>query len=162
RVEPYSGGKRLLPQFLKPSLLFQRYSFQFGLETGATDPLFLQTYDLDLRYDTATGLPVGKFFYFNGVNSLAWHATLTHRATPRSERYQGFSTLLGEVSLDVHLSREGTHEYLRPGLLMQSVQSGAITPYFGFHLGWRRDTRFKEFGQSFPEEGTFLDPDFRQ
>jgi hypothetical protein len=157
----YRGSKYLLPQYLRPSLLIQPHSVQVGFNVGATDPLFFQNYELDLRYDGATGRPVGRLFYFNGTRDLAWDWLLVHEVNPAATSLVGVSTLSSALSLNVPLSRDGTHFHLRPGLLFQSVYASGPAHYLGPHLAVRYDTRFKDLGQSFYGYGSLIDLDLR-
>jgi hypothetical protein len=155
----YSSWPDMGPQYLRPSILLQPYTQQYGFIVGATDPLFFSSYDLDLRYDVATELPVGRFNYYYG----GWHAPLdlfvTHDASVPASRSTGLSTWTSEVSLNIPF---WDYYFLRPGLSGISTFSGQASPYVGYHLGIRYETRFKEIGQSFHESGSYFDIDYKQ
>lgn len=157
QAERYDGTSELAPQYLMPSWVLRPHSFQIGGKIGAVDPLFFQHYELDLRYDSATRLPVGRLFYFNGVLPMAFDLTLTHDAFPIAASERPLRTFVGALALNVPISEDGAHVFLRPALVLEHVDYRGATTRFGVSLGLRYDTEFSQIGYSFPEAGTFVD-----
>lgn len=162
--QPYSGFRHLAPQYLRPSLALQRYTTQFGAELAAIDPLYFDHYRLDLRYDTGSGQPVGELYYFNGRNPVAWSLELSHQEAVSPRGSSGM--LSGSATLDVPLSADWEHEYLRPGLVTQIPNAGSLGSGYagavGAKLGFRHDTQFKDLGRAFYESGSRFDVEVRQ
>ncbi len=158
----YSGLGHLAPQYVLPSVVLRPGSAQFGVSLGAEDPLSFHAYELDLRYDTATRLPVGQLFLFSGRGPWAVDATLAHDALPVGPDGAVLRSLGGAATLNLPQSEDGTHLHLRPGVFVQHVWFRGNSLQYGPRLGVRHDTTFQQLGQSFPETGTLVDVGVRQ
>ena len=78
----YSSFEWLKPQYVLPSVALWTGNFQLGVRVGAIDPLFFQTYDFDLRYDTATRSPVGRFEFLAAQLKFPLQIQLIRDAIP--------------------------------------------------------------------------------
>ncbi len=152
----YQGWRSLGPQYLLPSLLLRPGTFQLGVALGAVDPLFFQHYELVLRYDLATRLPVGRLFYFDGRGSWALDAVLEHDAVPLGASGQLYRALEGRTSLTVPLGGEHSSTWLRPGLKARLLDYAERTFEVGGELALVSDTEFRQLGYSFAESGSSL------
>jgi WD40 repeat protein len=160
---PYSAWGSLLPQYLRPSFAFYPYTTQYGAEFGAVDPLFFHSYTFDLRYDTASRMPVGKIFYFDAGFSSPWSLTLENQATASRGAVAGLSTV--NFTLHYPLTEDGNHVYLNAGIVAATPNEGtfgsAYSPAMGPHLGYHYDTQYKDFGASLYQTGSLVDLSLR-
>ncbi len=158
---PYAGLGYLSPQYLRPSFAFYPYTNQYGAEFGAVDPLYFHSYSVDVRYDTASRMPVGKIFYFDGGFSTPWSFTLANQSSASRESVLGLSS--ADLTLHFPLSDDGNHVYLRAGAVGQMPNRGRLgttySPAAGPHLGYRYDTQFKDLGASLYQSGSLVDFD---
>ena len=160
-TQPYEATDSLWPQTLTPSFLFRPDTYQIGGAVAATDPLFTQHYELKLRYDRASQLPVGSLFYFNGAHRYAFDLSVTQDAFP-VENDVRLRLLQGQMAVNVPLDTHGTHIYLRPALWVQWIDFRGTSVFPGVSLSLQYDTEFQQLGQSFPEEGSFYEVGVRQ
>jgi hypothetical protein len=150
----YQGWRSLGPQYLLPSLLLRPGTYQLGVTLGAVDPLFFQHYELTLRYDLTTRLPVGRLFYFDGRGPWALDAVVEHDAVPLGAPAQLYRSLDGRASLTVPLGGEHSHTWLRPGLKARLIDYAERTVDVGAELALVSDTEFRQLGYSFAESGS--------
>jgi hypothetical protein len=151
----YQGWRGLAPQYLVPSVLLRPGTYQFGMTLGAVDPLFLQHYELVLRYDVTTRLPVGRLFYYDARGSWALDALLEHDAVPLGPEARLFRSLGGRASLNIPLGGEQSYIWLRPGLKARRIDYAARTLDVGGELALISDTEFRQLGYSFAESGSY-------
>jgi hypothetical protein len=152
----YQGWRSLGPQYVLPSVLLRPDSFQLGARVGAVDPLFFQHYELALRYDSASRLPVGRFFYFDGRWPWALDVELAHDAVPLGQEGPLLRTFTGSAALSVPLGDEHSRTLLRPGLDAQVLASAMDAVLVGGRLELLHDTEFRQLGYSFFESGSRL------
>lgn len=153
---PYQGWRGLAPQYLLPSVLLRPDTFQVGVEVGAVDPLFFQHYALTLRYDSATRLPVGRFFYFDGRWPWGLDAELTHDAVPIADTGRRLRSLAGSVGLHLPLGAEDPSFWLSPRVGAEQRSDVARSLYLSAGLELVSDTQFRQLGYSFHESGSLL------
>ncbi|MGZ3458751.1 MAG: hypothetical protein ACXU86_09615 [Archangium sp.] len=151
----YQGWRSLGPQYVLPSLLLRPGTYQLGVMLGAVDPLFFQHYELTLRYDLATRLPVGRFFYYDGRLPWALDAVVEHDAVPLGAPALLYRSLAGRASLTVPLGGEQSYTWLRPGLKARMIDYAERTVDVGAELGLVTDTEFRQLGYSFAESGSY-------
>lgn len=151
----YQGWRSLAPQYLVPSVLLRPGTFQFGMTLGAVDPLFLQHYELVLRYDLTTRLLVGRFFYYDARGPWALDAVLEHDAVPLGSEARLFRSLGGRASLNIPLGGEQSYTWLRPGLKARRIDYAERTLDVGGELALISDTEFRQLGYSFAESGSY-------
>jgi hypothetical protein len=160
----YRASRYLAPQYLRPALAFYNYTHQFGAQIAGTDPLFLKNYSVDLRYDTASTMPVGSLEFFDASHVVPWMVSLSHQETTGHASSTGLLT--GELTFNIPLTTDSNSTYLRPGLTMAIPNSGTFAssyaPVGGPHLGIRYDTQFKDLGSSFYQSGDLVDLDLHQ
>jgi Tol biopolymer transport system component len=164
QTSDYRSSRYLFPQFIRPSVSFYPYTHQFGFQTSAIDPLFLHTYALDLRYDTASSMPVGDFAYYDLAHLAPWTFNVQHQVVTT---HSGSSGLVdGSLTFYIPLSTDSNSTYLTPGLIGLAPNTGRFggfyNPSAGAHLGFRYDTQFKDLSSSFYQYGNLVDVDFRQ
>ena len=152
----YQGWRALGPQYVLPSVLLRPGSVQLGARVGSVDPLFFQHYELALRYDSASRLPVGRFFYFNGRLPWALDVELAHDAVPLASEGSLLRTFTGSAGLTVPLGNEHSRTWLRPGLEAQVLASALDAVLVGGRLELLHDTEFRQLGYSFFESGSRL------
>ena len=158
---PYRPWRFLTPQYAFPSVVFRRDTTQLGLRIGATDRLVLQAYELDLRDDTASRLPVGRVQLFDGRYTAAFDASITHEAVPLPTATTTLRSIAVASSLSLPLARDAVFPRLRPGAMFQAITLDATDYQAGPHVGVRHDSRFTQLGVGFPERGVFADLDLR-
>ena len=159
---PYTATRYLLPQYMRPSLLFRPGTVQIGGEIGAADPLYWHLYNLDIRYDTQTGMPVGKLFYYYGANSTALDLNIVRDVVPLSGFGIQQRSIAGDASANIPLGTDENNIHLRPGVFAMQIDSFGTATFMGPQLGFRYDTEFKQLGQSFPQIGSYLDINLRE
>ncbi|HSP78739.1 MAG TPA: LpqB family beta-propeller domain-containing protein, partial [Myxococcaceae bacterium] len=152
----YEGWRSLGPQYVLPSVLLRPGTFQVGALVGAVDPLYFQHYELAVRYDSASRLPVGRFFYFDGRAPWALDVELSHDAVPVGPGGELLRSFTGAAALTVPLGDEHSHTSLRPGLGVQVLSSALDSVLVGGRLEVVEDTEFKQLGYSFFESGSRL------
>ena len=113
---------------------------------GAVDPLFFQHYELVLRYDLTTRLPVGRLFYFDGRGRWALDAVLEHDAVPLGAEARLYRSLDGRASLTVPLGGESPNTWARPGLKARLLDYAERTFDVGAALGLVSDLGFRPHG----------------
>ncbi|AKJ03669.1 WD40 repeat protein [Archangium gephyra] len=151
----YQGWRSLAPQYLVPSVLLRPGTYQLGMMLGAVDPLFLQHYELVLRYDLATRLPVGRLFYYDARGPWALDAVLEHDAVPLGAEARLYRSLGGRASLNIPLGAEHSYTWLRPGLKARRIDYAGRTVEAGGELALISDTEFRQLGYSFAESGSY-------
>jgi hypothetical protein len=144
-----------------PSLLFRTDTAQLGLKVGAVDPLYLQFYELDLRFDTASLRPVGSFYYFDGRLPWAFDLRLMHDSAPVPDATALRDVYSGVATLSIPLAGYGSVLTLRPSLTGDIIRFEQPSNFAGLGLALRYDTEFRQNGYSFAEEGSFLNLAFR-
>lgn len=156
KAQPYRALPHLAPQYVVPSALIRPDGLQLGAAIGAVDPLYFHRYLLELRYDTATRLPVGRLSYFNGAYPIAFNLDVSHDAY-RIATGERLRQLGGTLTAEVPMSEHGVHVNFRPGLVARLTDFRGRALRWGAAAGVRYDTEFWQRGQSFPEEGTYAD-----
>lgn len=151
----YQGWRSLAPQYLMPSILLRPGSYQLGMTLGAVDPLFLQHYELVLRYDLATRLPVGRLFYYDARGPWPLDAVVEHDAVPLGAPARLYRSLGGRASLNIPLGGEDSYTWLRPGLKARRIDYEERTVDVGGELALVSDTEFRQLGYSFAESGSY-------
>jgi Tol biopolymer transport system component len=151
----YQGWRSLAPQYLVPSILLRPGTYQLGMTLGAVDPLFLQHYELVLRYDLATQLPVGRLFYYDARGPWPLDAVLEHDAVPLGSEARLYRSLGGRASLNIPLGGDQSYTWLRPGLKARRIDYAERTVDVGAELTLISDTEFRQLGYSFAESGSY-------
>jgi hypothetical protein len=151
----YQGWRSLWPQYIVPSLQLRPGTYQLGMTMGAVDPLFFQHYELVLRYDLATRLPLGRLFYYDGRGTWALDAVLEHEAVPLGAPARLYRSFGGRASLSVPLGGEHSYTWLRPGLRARLIDYAERSLDVGGELALVSDTEFRQLGYSFAESGSY-------
>lgn len=153
----YKPLRYLAPHYVAPSLVLRPNTVQLGLSTGGEDPLGFHAWELDVRYDTATKLPVGRLFIFEGATLLPIDATIARDAVQAGPSAARLDVLSADLHASIPLDDDGVHFHLRPGAFARRIQFLGTSIQGGPSLNLRYDTTFQQLGQSFPESGLLLD-----
>lgn len=154
--QPYKSVGYLKPQYLGPSLLLRPGTAQIGLQTGSVDPLFLTYYSAELRYDTATKLPVGHLFYYNGTHSNAYDINISHDSVRVEGFDQTYRLLSTSMALDIPLDEVANQVHLRPKIIANAIDFVGKSQEAGPGLELLYNSEFKEVGYNFSEYGNYL------
>lgn len=157
----YFGLKYLLPQYIVPSIRILPFSNQFGATIGAIDPLYMQHYEITIRHDFSSNLPVGRFYYYNGTQTIFWDLEFNRQAFKRRDSETGEVVLNkkidGQIGASVPLNLIDFNLALRPHMDLNFSQAEEKHLHYGYGASIYYDTEFKQIGESLAQSGSFFE-----
>lgn len=159
--EVYSASPSYFPDYFYPIATLRPNSAQVGFSGGSTDPLYHHLYEMDLKYDTQSSAPIGKFKWFR---ALASQSILGEFVSDTSPTYQQSTFRRNDqfrFGTYLPLDTDQNNIHLHAGGIARQVTQAESALYFGGQVGLLYDYEFRPLGELNPTQGEMVDVDLK-